>query len=56
MLVAADKISETSAHGKEHVDATITLPFETRQKSRLQAVMDNGEEIGLLLPRGTVSA
>ena len=54
MLVAADKISETSAHGAEHVDATITLPFETRQKSRLQAIMDNGEEIGLLLPRGTV--
>jgi urease accessory protein len=49
MLVAADKISDAGI-----VDTTITLPFETRQKSRLQAVMSNGEEIGLLLPRGTV--
>ena len=54
MLVAADKINEASQQDADHIDATITLPFETRQKSRLQAVMDNGDEIGLLLPRGTV--
>lgn len=33
---------------------TLTLPFELRQKSRLQTRLDNGEEVGLFLPRGTV--
>jgi urease accessory protein len=28
------------------------LPFELRQKSRLRAVLDSGEEVALLLPRG----
>ncbi len=32
----------------------LVLPFELRQRSRLLAVMDSGEEVGLLLPRGTV--
>ncbi|MGD8926463.1 MAG: urease accessory protein UreE [Thioalkalispiraceae bacterium] len=38
------------------VDAklSLTLPFELRQKSRLKATLDNGDEIGLMLPRGTV--
>ena len=34
--------------------ATLTLPFEQRQKSRLRTRMDSGEEVGLFLPRGTV--
>jgi len=34
--------------------ATLTLPFEQRQKSRLRTRLDSGEEIGLFLPRGTV--
>jgi len=32
--------------------ATLTLPFELRQKSRLKATLDNGMEVGLMLPRG----
>jgi len=32
--------------------ATLTLPFELRQKSRLKATLDNGTDIGLMLPRG----
>ena len=32
----------------------LTLPFELRQKSRLRAKLDNGEEIALILPRGRV--
>ena len=31
---------------------TLTLPFELRQKSRLKATLDNGTEVGLMLPRG----
>jgi len=30
------------------------LAFELRQKSRLKATLDNGEEIGIVLPRGSV--
>ena len=32
----------------------LTLPFELRQKSRLRAVLDSGDEVGLFLPRGSV--
>jgi len=32
--------------------ATLTLPFELRQKSRLKATLDNSTEVGLMLPRG----
>jgi len=33
---------------------TLTLPFDDRCKSRLATSLDNGEEIALVLPRGTV--
>lgn len=33
---------------------TLTLPFEQRQKSRLRTRLDNGVDVGLFLPRGTV--
>lgn len=49
MLKASEVISQQSA-----IDFTLTLPYELRQKSRLRANLDNGDEIGLLLPRGTV--
>ncbi len=42
--------SDTAAETTE----TLTLPFESRQKSRLQASLDSGEEAGLFLPRGTL--
>ena len=35
-------------------DATITLSFEQRQKSRLRTQLDSGEEVGLMLPRGHI--
>lgn len=35
-------------------DVRLVLPFDLRQKSRLLATLDSGEEIGLTLPRGTV--
>ena len=34
--------------------ARLVLPFDLRQKSRLLTTLEGGEEIGLLLPRGTV--
>jgi urease accessory protein len=47
------KATEVIPYVAEH-DQTLTLPYELRQKSRLRASLDNGEEIGLMLPRGTV--
>jgi urease accessory protein len=47
------RATELIAHTHRH-DLTLTLPYELRQKSRLRARLDNGTEIGLLLPRGTV--
>ena len=38
----------------EPAAACLTLPFEARQKSRLRATLDDGTEVGLFLPRGTV--
>ena len=35
-------------------DRLLTLPFGERSKSRLRAILDNGEEAGLFLERGTV--
>jgi len=35
-------------------ETTLTLPFELRQKSRLRTWLDNGANVGLFLPRGTV--
>jgi urease accessory protein len=35
-------------------DADLVLPFELRQKSRLLAKLATGEEVGLMLDRGTV--
>ena len=34
--------------------ASLTLPFEKRQKSRLRVLLDNNQEAALMLERGTV--
>ncbi|MGE0155372.1 MAG: urease accessory protein UreE [Reyranellaceae bacterium] len=44
----------TRAYREGHVSTRLVLPFELRQRSRLLAVMESGEEVGLILPRGTV--
>ncbi len=35
------------------VEATLSLPWEQRQRSRLRVRLDDGREAALLLPRGT---
>jgi urease accessory protein len=44
----------TRAYGEGRAAARLILPFELRQRSRLLASLDSGEEVGLLMPRGTV--
>jgi urease accessory protein len=41
-------------HSSGRADARLVLPFELRQRSRLLATIDSGEELGLTLPRGTI--
>jgi len=38
----------------ESTELVLTLPFELRQKSRLKAKLNNGCDIGLMLPRGNL--
>jgi len=45
---------ESHYHGTQVPSARLTLPFELRQKSRLRCQLDDGEEAGLVLERGTV--
>ena len=37
----------------QRVDATLTLPYQDRIRSRLRVTLDDGREAGLLLERGT---
>lgn len=40
--------------GSDPATASLTLPFDLRQRSRLRASLDDGREVGLFLPRGSV--
>jgi urease accessory protein len=52
MLVVRERVQSvtTPADGV----AELTLPFDLRQKSRLRTKLESGEDVALLLPRGTV--
>ena len=47
------KFTEILDHVHQH-DGILSLPFEKRQKSRLLCTLDDGREVGLMLPRGSV--
>lgn len=49
MLTIAQKLSAADA-----ADTQLVLPFELRSKSRLRTQLATGEEIGLVLERGTI--
>jgi len=53
MLKIAVKIDSSTDHPRG-VERSLVLPFGERAKSRLRAVLDNGEEAGLFLERGSV--
>ncbi|MET0071216.1 MAG: urease accessory protein UreE [Candidatus Thiodiazotropha sp.] len=46
------KLTEKSDHA-DAIDATLTLPLQSRIKSRLRVRLDNGLDAGLFLERGT---
>jgi len=37
---------------KQTAEFTLTLPFERRQKSRFKTTLDDGQDAGVILPRG----
>lgn len=44
---------KTGSTGTDTIDSTLTLPLHSRSKSRLRVTLDNGEDAGLFLERGT---
>lgn len=46
------KLTQKIEHA-EKIETTLTLPFNSRIKSRLRVTLDDGREAGLFLPRGT---
>ena len=49
MLVFTERVERTNNHSQ-----TLTLAYELRKKARFKTKLDNGEEAGLMLPRGLV--
>ena len=47
------KLTSVADENCEYI-STLTLPFDLRQKARLHATLDNGDEVGLFLPRGNI--
>ena len=50
MIVVREKLGSSDAA----VQGRVELAFEHRQRSRQRALLDSGEEIGMVLPRGEV--
>lgn len=46
------RLTEKCDHA-DTIDTILTLPLHSRIKSRLRVTLDNGQEAGLFLPRGT---
>jgi urease accessory protein len=49
MLTILEKLAEARAF-----DVRLVLPFQLRTKSRLRTALESGEEVGIVLERGTV--
>ncbi|AXA91214.1 urease accessory protein UreE [Massilia sp. YMA4] len=55
MLTLHTKISETNVIDlRAPVDGRLVLPYELREKCRLRARLDSGEEVAIFTVRGTV--
>ena len=54
MLEIRNRLEKSEPKSTVPPCARLELPFELRQKSRLRATLDSGEEVAILLPRGEV--
>ena len=48
------KVFERVESGADRAQLSVCLPFDERKKSRLKTTAENGEALGLMLPRGQV--
>ncbi len=54
MLTLHTKIPAADASTVDKIHAQLVLPYELREKCRLRATMDNGEDVAVFTVRGTV--
>lgn len=54
MLEIRSKLKASRTAYRVEVRGRLVLPFDLRQKSRLRARLESGEEVALVLPRGEV--
>lgn len=54
MLQIKSKLKVARGAYQLEVKGRLRLPFEARQKSRLHAKLESGEEVALVLPRGEI--
>ena len=54
MLSIKAKLKMARGAYRVEVKGRLRLPFEQRQKSRLHAKLESGEEVALMLPRGEI--
>jgi urease accessory protein len=54
MLEIKSKLKVRRGAYELKIRGRLQLPFESRQKTRLRAKLDSGEEVALMLPRGEV--
>ena len=54
MIEIRQKLKVRRAAYALKIGGALRLPFEQRQKSRLRARLESGEEVGLVLPRGEI--
>lgn len=47
-------ILNTKLDSADEIDGELTLPFELREKSRLRATLSSGEDVAVIMVRGTV--
>ena len=50
MVIVREKLASRAAAAS----ARVSLAFEYRQRSRQRALLDSGEEIGMVMPRGEI--
>ncbi|GAL10795.1 urease accessory protein UreE [Vibrio astriarenae] len=48
------ELTEINAHGDKPADEYLSLPIDSRIKSRLKVTLDDGRDAGLFLPRGHI--
>ena len=48
------ELTKIDTHGGKQADGYLSLPIDSRIKSRLKVTLDDGRDAGLFLPRGHI--